>query len=193
MKTMLLGNEAVARGLYEAGCHFLSYAPCETRAGSDALSAERYARGLARLAALSPSSRALLFCHPFGQILGGRIEVLLTGEALDSFGDEGRVISEGARCCRWLADCQHGVIREVIEDRIQGGEDRRAGELDSRVGASNLEGFNDPGGFPRRNLQCRGARLDPFDGPHSAAGQARKVQVNGLAGGSHAEFTGIAG
>ena len=27
MKTMLLGNEAVARGLYEAGCHFLSAYP----------------------------------------------------------------------------------------------------------------------------------------------------------------------
>lgn len=70
-------REATSRDFVErlsdAGCHFLSYAPCETRAGSDALSAERYARGLARLAALSPSSRALLFCHPFGQILGGRI------------------------------------------------------------------------------------------------------------------------
>jgi MoaA/NifB/PqqE/SkfB family radical SAM enzyme len=52
------------------GCHFLSYAPCETRVGGRTLSAEQYAHALARLAALSASSKALIFCHPFGQILG---------------------------------------------------------------------------------------------------------------------------
>lgn len=70
-------REATSRDFVErlaaAGCHFLSYAPCETRDGRQALSPERYARGLARLAALSASSTALLFCHPFGQILGGKV------------------------------------------------------------------------------------------------------------------------
>jgi hypothetical protein len=37
------------------------------------LSPERYAHGLARLAVLSAESTALIFCHPFGQIVGGRI------------------------------------------------------------------------------------------------------------------------
>jgi MoaA/NifB/PqqE/SkfB family radical SAM enzyme len=70
-------REATSRAFVDrlgaAGCHFLSYAPCETRDGRQALSPERYAGALARLATLSASSPALLFCHPFGQIAGGRV------------------------------------------------------------------------------------------------------------------------
>jgi MoaA/NifB/PqqE/SkfB family radical SAM enzyme len=70
-------REATSRDFVErlvaAGCHFLSYAPCETRDGRQALRSERYAGALARLAALSASTTALLFCHPFGQILDGKV------------------------------------------------------------------------------------------------------------------------
>lgn len=70
-------HEVTSRDFVErlgaAGCHFLSYAPCETRDGRQALSPERYAGALARLAALSASSAVLIFCHPFGQIVGGRV------------------------------------------------------------------------------------------------------------------------
>jgi MoaA/NifB/PqqE/SkfB family radical SAM enzyme len=55
-----------------AGAHYLVYAPCETRAGGQALSPERHALALGRLAELSASSAALIFCHPFGQILRER-------------------------------------------------------------------------------------------------------------------------
>lgn len=70
-------REATSRAFVErlvaAGCHFLSYSPCETRDGRQALDPGLYADALARLAALSTSARTLFFCHPFGQILGGRV------------------------------------------------------------------------------------------------------------------------
>lgn len=66
-------SRAFVESLTAAGCHFLSYAPCETRDGRQALDPERYAHALARLAALSASATALIFCHPFGQILGGKV------------------------------------------------------------------------------------------------------------------------
>lgn len=70
-------HEATSRDFVErlsaVGCHYLSYAPCETRDGTQALRPEIYARALARLAPLSASSSALIFCHPFGQILRGRV------------------------------------------------------------------------------------------------------------------------
>lgn len=59
--------------LVAAGCHFLVYAPCETRGGAPVLSADASDRALARLTAASASSGALVYCHPFGQVLGRRI------------------------------------------------------------------------------------------------------------------------
>lgn len=59
--------------LSDAGCHFLVYAPCETSGGVPALGAEVSARAVERLTEVSAASAALIYCHPFGQLLGGRI------------------------------------------------------------------------------------------------------------------------
>lgn len=56
-----------------AGAHYFVYAPCETRSGGQLLTQERQALALDRLAELSASAGALVFSHPFGQILGQRI------------------------------------------------------------------------------------------------------------------------
>lgn len=70
-------EEVTSRSFVEqlraAGCHFLVYAPCETRSGAPALDAEASARALERLAEASARSAALIYCHPFGQLLGDRI------------------------------------------------------------------------------------------------------------------------
>jgi MoaA/NifB/PqqE/SkfB family radical SAM enzyme len=66
-------SRAFIERLSACGCQYLAYAPCETRAAGEALSPERHAHALGRLAELSTSSSALIFTHPFGQLLGRKI------------------------------------------------------------------------------------------------------------------------
>jgi MoaA/NifB/PqqE/SkfB family radical SAM enzyme len=66
-------SHAFIKGLIARGCHYFGYAPCETRAADRALSPERLALARGRLAELSTSSPALIFAHPFGQLLGRKI------------------------------------------------------------------------------------------------------------------------
>jgi MoaA/NifB/PqqE/SkfB family radical SAM enzyme len=66
-------SRAFIERLSACGCHYFGYAPCETRAVGRALGPEQHALALGRLADLSTSSRALIFAHPFGQLLGRKI------------------------------------------------------------------------------------------------------------------------
>jgi MoaA/NifB/PqqE/SkfB family radical SAM enzyme len=66
-------SRAFIERLSDFGCHFFGYAPCETRTTDRALSPESHATALGRLSEISASSPALIFSHPFGQLLGRRI------------------------------------------------------------------------------------------------------------------------